>query len=85
MKVVDCIYNKTEQKFSSKIEQICSVFYLAFLDIINPSFFLKECDINGYNGYNNAVYLIYEICSTLYTTEKGTANFPSFCTKKFSA
>ncbi len=27
----------------------------------------------GYNGYNNAVYLIDEVCNTLYTTEKGTA------------
>ena len=29
--------------------------------------------LTGYNGYNNAVYLIDEVCSTLYTTEKGTA------------
>ncbi len=27
----------------------------------------------GYNGYNNAVYLIDKVCNTLYTTEKGTA------------
>ncbi len=27
----------------------------------------------GYNGYNNAVYLLDEICSTLYSTNKGTA------------
>ena len=29
--------------------------------------------LKGYQGYNNAVYLIDEVCSTLYTTEKGTA------------
>ncbi len=29
--------------------------------------------LKGYNGYNNAVYLIDEICSTLYSTNKGTA------------
>ena len=29
--------------------------------------------LRGYQGYNNAVYLIDEVCNTLYTTEKGTA------------
>ena len=32
------LYNKTSQKFSSKIEQIWLVFSLSFLDIINSSF-----------------------------------------------
>ncbi len=32
----------------------------------------KVC-LYGYNGYNNAVYLIDKVCNTLYTTEKGTA------------
>lgn len=36
---IDCkLYNKTIQKFSSKIEQICIVFSLSFSDIINSSF-----------------------------------------------
>lgn len=29
--------------------------------------------LHGYNGYNNAVYLLDEVCNTLYTTDKGKA------------
>ncbi len=29
--------------------------------------------LKGYNGYNNAVYLIDKVCRTLYSTKKGTA------------
>ncbi len=29
--------------------------------------------LKGYQGYNNAVYLIDKVCSTLYTTQKGSA------------